>query len=140
MNKTAGNISLGMIFLIYLLGTGSYCFPEQMAFKNVKGQELFSVVNLPIVVNLNEKDSSKGNSFRLDFISKLSFSQKSYNQLISEYCEVDFNDYFVDKSIPIYIWVDCFRVQPFFYFIKKILHAIFTNVIGLISGSRNLKP
>jgi hypothetical protein len=110
VNKIAGNISLGMIFLIYLLGARNYCLPEEMIFKNVKGQEQFSVVNLPIVVNLNEKDSSQGNSFRLDFISKLSFSQKSYNQLIPEYREVDFNDYFVDKSIPIYIWVDCFRV------------------------------
>jgi hypothetical protein len=110
MNKVAGNILLGMIFLIYLLGAGNNCLPEQMSFKNVKGQEQFSVVNLPIVVNLNEKDSSQGNSFRIDLISKLSFSQKSYNQLISEYGEVDFNDYFVDKSIPIYIWVDCFRV------------------------------
>jgi hypothetical protein len=110
MNKIAGNISLGMIFLIYLLGTSNYCLPEEMIFKNVKGHEQFSAVNFPIVVNLNEKDSSPGNSFRIDFIYKLSFSQNSYNQLIPEYREVDFNNYFVDKSVPIYIWVDCFRV------------------------------
>ena len=110
MNRIAGNISLGLNFLIYLLGASNYCLPEEISFNNTKSQEQFSVVNLPIVVNLNEKDSSQGNSFRIDFISKLSFSQKSYNQLIPDYCEVDFNDYFVDKSIPIYIWVDCFRV------------------------------